>query len=441
MNPIVSIIVPVYNAEKTLCRCVDSVLAQEYPHYELLLADDGSSDGSSVICDGYAAADSRVRVFHKPNTGVSDTRNQALARAGGTYLQFLDSDDWLTPDATRLLVEAAEAHQCDLVIADFYRVVGERFSHKGDIDENTLLTREEYAAHMMENPADFYYGVLWNKLYRREIVEQYHLRMDPEISWCEDFMFNLEYIRRTERIYALQTPIYYYVKTKGSLATQGLNITKTIQMKLTVFEYYQKFYKTVLDEEEYEKSRLKIYKFLLDAAKDGAVPPVFGGQRLGKDRGRIQPERLEGEGALLDACRERKLMEHYLEPAAVRHELSLPEAGLLLSLRQLCGAVSRQELADFTGLSRGSLSVSLQRLASRGFIKTEDSPGRAGLTEHTGRKRVVFLTSASDPVLEDLAAALDACAAARLSGFTEEERAQYTSMAHRIQENIRDILR
>ena len=68
---------------------------------------------------------------------------------------------------------------------------------------------------MMENPADFYYGVLWNKLYRRELVERYHLRMDPEISWCEDFLFNLEYIRRAERFYALSVPIYYYVKTKG----------------------------------------------------------------------------------------------------------------------------------------------------------------------------------------------------------------------------------
>lgn len=117
------------------------------------------------------------------------------------------------------------------------------------------MTREAYAAHMMENPADFYYGVLWNKLYRRKLVEQYRLRMDPEISWCEDFMFNLEYIRRAKRFYALQLPIYYYVKTKGSLATQGLSLTKTVKMKLSVFEYYQQFFKEVLDEEEYERSR------------------------------------------------------------------------------------------------------------------------------------------------------------------------------------------
>ena len=216
MHPIVSIIVPVYNAEKTLARCVDSILNQTYQDYELLLVNDGSTDSSGGLCDSYAARDQRVRVFHKENAGVSNARNLALAQARGTYLQFLDSDDWITPEATLSLVRAAEDHQCDLIISDFYRVVGERVSHKGDIDEDSVLTREEYAAHMMENPADFYYGVLWNKLYRREIVEAHHLRMDPEISWCEDFMFNLEYIRHAQRFYALQVPIYYYVKTKGS---------------------------------------------------------------------------------------------------------------------------------------------------------------------------------------------------------------------------------
>ncbi|MEI3306234.1 MAG: glycosyltransferase family A protein [Dysosmobacter sp.] len=105
----------------------------------------------------------RVIAIHKPNTGVSDTRNLAISRARGTYLQFLDSDDWITPDATTLLVQTARQHDCDLVISDFYRVVGERVSRKGDIDDDTVLTREEYAAHMMENPA---------RLLLRRFVEQ-----------------------------------------------------------------------------------------------------------------------------------------------------------------------------------------------------------------------------------------------------------------------------
>lgn len=282
LAPTVSIILPVYNAQESVSRCVESILGQTYTDFELLAMDDGSTDASGAILDRLAQGDSRVRVVHKANTGVSDTRNAALALAQGTYLQFVDSDDWLTPDATGLLVQAAQTRGCDMVIADFYRVAGDRVSHKGDIDDTQVLSREEFAAHMMENPADFYYSVLWNKLYRRDIVQAHGLLMDPAISWCEDFMFNLEYVRHAQTFLALQSPIYYYVKTKGSLVAQSMSITKIIRMKLTVFEYYNQFYKTVLDEEEYQRQRLKVYRFLVDAAQDGVVFPSL--TRLGEER-------------------------------------------------------------------------------------------------------------------------------------------------------------
>ena len=242
-NPTVSIIVPVYQAAKTLRRCVDSILKQEYEDFELLLVDDGSRDESGKICDAYARQDGRVKVIHKENGGVSAARNDALERARGIYLQFVDSDDWLAPEATKLLVRAAQEHSCDLVVADFYRVAGDRVSHKGEIEEESVMSREEYAAHMMDDPADYYYGVLWNKLFRRELVERYHLRMDAEVRWCEDFLFNLEYGLHAKTFYALKTPIYYYVKTKGSLVAQSMNLPNIIRMKLQVFEYYNDFYK------------------------------------------------------------------------------------------------------------------------------------------------------------------------------------------------------
>ena len=436
MNPSVSIIVPVYNAEACLRRCVESVLNQEYADFELLLADDGSRDGSGRICDEYAAADSRVRVFHKENSGVSDSRNLCLDQARGRYLQFLDADDWITANATKLLVQAMEEHLCDLVISDFYRVVGERVSPKGDIDEAQVLSREEYASHMMENPANYYYGVLWNKLYRREIVERHHLRMDPAISWCEDFMFNLEYIRRAETFFALQVPVYYYVKTKGSLCTQGISISKTIQMKLTVFEYYNQFYKTVLDEEEYEKQRLKIYRFLIDAAEDGTVPPVS--KRLGNERVRVSPDALEGQGFLFDTFRERKLLDYYLEPAAQKNDLSLPEARLLLYLRQ-SGPAARKDLADFAGLPRGGLSMLLNRLEGKGLISVTELRGAKGKRGRESRLEITFPPSAS-AVLEDVANIWEDFTSARFSGFSPEELELYERFAGRVQENIRGIL-
>ena len=197
----------------------------------------------------------------KKNTGVSDTRNQALELARGTFLQFLDSDDWIVPEATRLLVRSMEEYNCDMVISDFYRVSGERLAQKGDIEEDKVMSRQEFASYMIENPADFYYGVLWNKMYRRSIIEEYHIRMDTSISWCEDFLFNLEYIRHAESLFALQVPIYYYLKRRGSLVSQGASITNTVRMKSNIFEYYNEFYKDVYEDKDYADIRLQVYSF------------------------------------------------------------------------------------------------------------------------------------------------------------------------------------
>jgi len=286
---------------------------------------------------------------------------------------------------------------------------------------------------MMETPADYYNGVLWNKLYCRDLVEEHHLRMDPAISWCEDFMFNLEYIRCARRFYALQVPVYYYVKTKGSLCTQGLSISKTLRMKLTVFEYYNQFYKTVLNEEEYEKRRLKIYRFLIDAAQDGAVPPVSA--RLGSERVQISSAALEGQGLLFDAFRNRKLLDYYLEGAALKNGLTLPEARLLLCLRQFEPS-TRKELAEFTGLSQGRLSMLLNRLEGKGLVSAAEdrSPG-----DREKRLEIVFPPSAA-PVLENVEEAWCDFTAARLAGLSKEEREQYERLTERVRENTRRVL-
>ena len=365
---------------------------------------------------------------------MSDSRNIALDRACGAYLQFLDSDDWITPNATRLLVETARRYHCDMVISDFYRVVGERVSHKGDIEDDCVLTREEFASHMIENPADFYYGVLWNKLFRRDIVEEYHLRMDSEISWCEDFMFNLEYIRHADVFFALQVPIYYYVKTKGSLASQGASITKTIKMKLMVFEYYNNFYKHVLDEDDYEKNRLQVYRFLVDAANDGVVPPSImpGSKKLGEERSQVSTDAVEEEGFLMDDYRNRKLLDYYLEPIAQKNDLTLDEVRLLLYLNQPHHSNNRRELADFVNVSPRSLSILLQKLSSKGLLKVENK-------RSTKQLNIVFLPTAI-PILNEIAAAQSNYDHIRFTGFTEDELIQYSYFTEKIKQNMQKIL-
>lgn len=462
MRPMVSIVVPIYNAENYLRRCVDSILNQEYTDFELLLVNDGSTDASGDICEEYGAQDPRVIVIQKENTGVSDSRNRALDRARGKYLQFLDSDDWITPDATRLFVRAAEEYGCDMVISDFYRVVGERLSTKGDIEEEGVLTREEFAAHMMENPADFYYGVLWNKLYRKDIVEEHNLRMDTDINWCEDFMFNLEYIRYAKVFYALHAPIYYYVKRKGSLASQGINISKTVKMKLNVFEYYNNFYKHVLEEEDYEKNRLQVYRFFIDAAGDGTVPPSIlpGSKKLGDERVFVNTEILQAEGPAGEDYRKRKLLEHYLEPVALKGDLKVMDVRLLLCLCEKHEWDSRRELADFAGISRTNLTSGLQRLTMKGFLKVEEvkepKPSKkdkmtgknkmktAEMTETKRKERggriAATILPAADAIMKELKMAQRDYDAARFAGFTEEELIQYADLSEKIKENTKNIL-
>ena len=462
MRPMVSIVVPIYNAENYLRRCVDSILNQEYTDFELLLVNDGSTDASGDICEEYGDQDPRVIVIQKENTGVSDSRNRALDRARGKYLQFLDSDDWITPDATRLFVRAAEEYGCDMVISDFYRVVGERLSTKGDIEEEGVLTREEFAAHMMENPADFYYGVLWNKLYRRDIVEEHNLRMDTDINWCEDFMFNLEYIRYAKVFYALHAPIYYYVKRKGSLASQGINISKTVKMKLNVFEYYNNFYKHVLEEEDYEKNRLQVYRFFIDAAGDGTVPPSIlpGSKKLGDERVFVNTEILQAEGLAGEDYRKRKLLEHYLEPVALKGDLKVMDVRLLLCLYEKHEWDSRRELADFAGISRTNLTSGLQRLTMKGFLKVEEmkEPKPSKKDKTTGKNKMktaemaetkrkerggriaATILPAADAIMKELKMAQRDYDAARFAGFTEEELIQYADLSEKIKENTKNIL-
>ena len=167
-SPLVSIIVPIYNAAMDMVPCLESIKHQRYQNLEVLLVNDGSSDASLEICRMYARLDPRVIIIDKENTGVSGTRNAAIERARGKYLQFVDSDDQLDPNATRLLVEAAEETQADLVICNYCSVMpdGKTTVH-GFMQPYTRMDKAQFARCLMEEPASFYYGVMWNKLYRR----------------------------------------------------------------------------------------------------------------------------------------------------------------------------------------------------------------------------------------------------------------------------------
>lgn len=274
--PFVSLIIPIYNAEKYLRRCLDSAMQQTFSDMEIIVVNDGSDDSSLDICREYEQLDGRFCVIDKANTGVSDSRNRALEVARGEYLQFLDSDDWLAPDATESLVYAAKKFDCDLVIADFYRVDGAVFTEKQHIRERGLLTREQYAEYMMQDPADFYYGVLWNKLYRRSIIDRHQIRMNLELRWCEDFLFNLSFIRHAERFTAIQTPIYYYMKRKGSIVSTDWKKANAMLLKFQLLREYKELYQSM---DLYEENKLRINAYVLAIAKDGNVAAPMSRRR------------------------------------------------------------------------------------------------------------------------------------------------------------------
>ena len=291
-NPLVSIIVPVYNAQKGLSRCLESICGQTYQELEIIVLNDGSTDDSLAICEQFRAKDPRIVVVDKENEGVSCTRNAGLVLAHGDYIQFADSDDALDPDYTQNLVQAALEHNADLVIAPYWMVIPSNSSKTGHALETLqtslgiepeapktevhkygflpqgVYSREDYARRLMQQPASFYYGVLWNKLYRRDILADHHLQFTSEVRWAEDLVFNLEYILYANVFVSISKAGYHYVQNPQSICHTQINLASIVQNKLQVFRYYKELY-TKLG--LYDQVQPQLYKFLT-AFSENAYP-------------------------------------------------------------------------------------------------------------------------------------------------------------------------
>lgn len=426
--PQVSIIVPVYNAASSLPRCIGSVLKQEYTDFELILMDDGSTDGSAGILDEFQKEDSRVKAVHKENTGVSDTRNKGIAMAGGRYIQFMDADDWITSNATKQLVRTAEEKKADLVVADFYRVVGEHLARKGSIDTPDPMNLQEYAERMSDSPADFYYGVLWNKLYRREIIDKWQLKMDVNVSFSEDFLFNLEYLLHCRTIAALQIPVYYYEKTDGGLVSQHTSLGRMVEMKKNVYRYYRDFYQKVYDPVAYNIARPKIARFLIDGADDGLVIPFLQARKLGSET--VKPRYSDGREAdiVTTGYYVNKLLEQYLNDIAMKYGLSLREAKVLFALFCADGECSVRAAADFSGLSESMVRISFTTLELRHLCIVE--------SDSEEKETVARMSASSADLAVDLQQTIRDVISRAVYGLSEEEKKQADRLIRKIHDNL-----
>jgi len=218
----ISVIVPVYKAEKYLKKCVDSILNQSFTDLELILVDDGSPDGCPALCDAYAAMDARVKVIHKENGGVSTARNAGLDAAAGEYITFVDSDDYIEPDMYEKMMAKALEFDCDVVMCDCIKEspdTGTVFTHPirpGFYDASQL--QREYYPHllMMENVE--YPATISNCLLLwKGSMNGPDLRYEPGIRYSEDLLFGAKLMRRASSFYYMKNEaLYHYVANSQS---------------------------------------------------------------------------------------------------------------------------------------------------------------------------------------------------------------------------------
>ena len=207
-----SIIIPVYNSEDYLPRCIESVLSQSFSDFEVLLVDDGSQDSCRVICDEYAAKDNRIRVFYKNNGGVSSARNLGLDHACGEWIYFVDSDDEILPNGLQTLVDCI-SDDVDVVMGGF--VEEDECGNVLSVDKRVVLslTKKQSIVSLYGGNGSYYHycGYLWMRLLRRSVIQRLDLRFDTSIAIKEDTLFLMQYICRSNGITRqTTTPVYKY---------------------------------------------------------------------------------------------------------------------------------------------------------------------------------------------------------------------------------------
>lgn len=229
-SPLLSIIVPVYNVENYIHKCLDSILAQDFSDYEVILVDDGSTDSSGIICDQYASATSFFRCIHKPNGGLPSARKCGYEASLGQYVTFVDSDDWIAPDMYRKMCQAVHDTQADIVLCDYTAVMPTReeicraLFPSGFYDKNRL-EKEVYPS-MIYSGTYYKYGIspnLWNKLFRRELLRDHLFHVPDDVIVGEDALASYSCILEASSAFFINEPLYYYRSNADSLSRRAIS--------------------------------------------------------------------------------------------------------------------------------------------------------------------------------------------------------------------------
>ena len=256
-----SIIVPVYNVEKYIERCLDSILNQTWQNFEVLCVNDGSSDTSGEICERYAAGDARIKVFHKTNGGAASARNVGLQHATGDYIGFVDPDDWTEPEMFASIIEKMEAHDADMGVCGFYKNWDDRELEMGNepaVEEGVFDREQVFYYAFKRYSYKSFGGYLWNKVFKRAVLMGTdELSFKENLKVGEDVLFFAEATLRAEKaIYADKAMYHYYQRSSslchagsieeraGSLVTYGTLIPLLQQHGIgeNVIQYVKRFY-------------------------------------------------------------------------------------------------------------------------------------------------------------------------------------------------------
>ncbi|KFN87466.1 hypothetical protein H702_07470 [Streptococcus equinus JB1] len=251
MKPLLSVIVPVYNVEKYLKRCLESILVQSWNDYEIILVDDGSTDSSAQICDLYAEKYEMIRVIHKDNKGLSDTRNRGIEEASGEYVYFPDSDDWLEPNTFSELSDVIEELTYDIISFNREFVTSEEdklISAKSRIQK---LSGKQALLEMLKQ-SDVT-GFANDKIYRKKLFLDNDIEF-PVGKYYEDLGTNYKLFLKATKVYVTNQKYYHYLITNPDSITQSWNEQKLQDM----FGFYREIYYSPLIREKFEELEIEI---------------------------------------------------------------------------------------------------------------------------------------------------------------------------------------
>ena len=246
--PKVSIIVPVYKAEKYLNRCLDSILAQTMPDFELLLIDDGSPDRSGDICDEYASRDSRIRVFHKENGGVASARQMGTEMASGLYSIHCDPDDWVEPNMLKELYMKAKEDDADMVICDyFYETIEGRqyYKQKPAENSNSDIIKQLIAGEL--------HGSTCNKLVRTKLYNSYDISFPVNMTCMEDTFVICSLLMHDIKVEYIPKAYYHYdtIENQNSITSHGRRQVTKVNLDCLIF--FTDYFESVLPKETFQE--------------------------------------------------------------------------------------------------------------------------------------------------------------------------------------------